>query len=192
MEELPTLKESCKWRECSAIFTVKESLLAHVTKMHIENGETCEWDSCFTNTTSLIDHLTTIHLKIETNTANICRWKSCQDDFPNVIQLTQHVSKDHVGFKKPSYNCYWINCCIGEFKQRPKIMKHLQSHIGYKPYSCTNCPKKFADKYQIEVHNRSHTGERPFSCGGCGKRFRNNHSLSVHNRTHTGIFTLNL
>ena len=67
------------------------------------------------------------------------------------------------------------------------------THIGAKPFACTQCEKTFAQKAHLDKHIKSHlsnsdrhTCEKPFSCDLCGQAFSNKGNLKRHELNHTG------
>ncbi|WAQ86292.1 hypothetical protein PtA15_7A18 [Puccinia triticina] len=139
--------------------------------------------------------------------------------FANTAELTEHISTDHVGSGKSNYTCLWEGCyCITKlklseasnhkqeddaartaandsdnsrktFNQRQKLMRHLQTHTGDKPFECENCGKKFGEMTTLVQHRRTHTNEKPYKCSveGCQKSFALQSALTIHKRTHTGL-----
>ncbi|TIA83560.1 hypothetical protein E3P98_00758 [Wallemia ichthyophaga] len=133
-----------------------------------------------------------------------CDWLNCKQhdvEFGSTEELMTHLSTEHVGSGKAEYSCMWRGCeksgsgsgsssssTRGRvFSSRQKIMRHLQSHTGHRPFECPVCHRFFSEAATLQQHMRKHTREKPYVCDyqGCGKAFAIAGALTIHKRTHT-------
>lgn len=126
--------------------------------------------------------------------AHPCKWKDCGLRFASSALLMSHLSLAHVGSGKAGYTCEWEGCDRAGggdgkgFAQRQKVMRHLQTHTGDRPFVCSVCHKSFSEAMTLTQHMRVHTNERPYACThpGCDKAFALASALTIHLRTHSG------
>ncbi|XP_069612063.1 zinc finger protein 585A-like [Ranitomeya imitator] len=71
-------------------------------------------------------------------------------------------------------------------KSHRRALDHETTHIGEKPYSCSECGKRFKYGLCLFRHQMVHTGEKPVSCSECGKSFTKKSYLVRHQMVHTG------
>ena len=82
------------------------------------------------------------------------------------------------------------------FTRKDNCERHIQTHTGEKPYSCTFCPKKFATKQRCDQHIRTHNEDQNesggnqgesglYGCQLCFKTFQNVDQLRSHELEHT-------
>lgn len=115
-----------------------------------------------------------------------CGWPGCGLVFDDTAALTDHLDKVHVGSGKNQYSCGWEGCdralhgreltlqlplasfrlltshsfapCrTAVFKSKQKIMRHLQSHTGHKPFVCPLCSQTFSEAATLQQHVRRHS-----------------------------------
>ncbi|ORY87140.1 hypothetical protein BCR37DRAFT_376547 [Protomyces lactucae-debilis] len=196
----------CHWNACDLAFFDATQFDQHFWVEHAhqqaqqqqQQSLHCAWNDCAVappNETALFDHVK--HDHVETETHHRCKWlvpdangqcHPCGACLPTVEELSLHISELHVGKRKKSYVCGWQGCERHQrpFTQRQKMMRHLVTHTGDRPFVCPECGYQCSEECVLEQHMRTHTGERPFACTLCGKAFSASTALSVHMRTHTG------
>ena len=124
-----------------------------------------------------------------------CSWlvdgQPCFLCFESAQALDNHIKSDHAG-KDGSYQCLWQDCCKHDpstntsgccnFGNKPKLMRHVHSHTGYKPFPCPypGCDKGFVTKEQLNNHETTHTKSRKYKCDQCGKAFAVKSALTTH------------
>lgn len=125
-----------------------------------------------------------------------CSWmlygQPCFLCFESAEALDNHIKNDHAG-KDGTYRCLWQDCfkqddllstpdAGSNFGNKPKLMRHVHSHTGYKPFPCphTGCGKGFITKEQLKNHETTHTKSRKYQCKHCGKAFAVKSALTTH------------
>lgn len=92
-----------------------------------------------------------------------CNWVGCTQTFSTSAALTEHLSTEHVGRGKASYDCHWTGCTRNGpkhgFSSKQKVLRHLQSHTGHRPFRCEVCGLDFSEAATLQQHMRRHTRE---------------------------------
>jgi hypothetical protein len=92
-----------------------------------------------------------------------CLWPGCNEshlEFQTSGDLMDHLN-EHIGKGKDCYTCEWDGC--GRlFRSRQKVLRHLQSHIGHKPFICPECDQGFGEAAPLAAHMRRHAQESKF------------------------------
>lgn len=110
---------------------------------------------------------------------------SSKTDELNIKLINQSDNLNHKNFK-----CF-IEGCNKVYSKKYRLIIHLRSHEGVKPYKCNHCLKSFLEKANLKVHLRTHTNERPYICDFevCNAAFKTCGQLKDHKIQHTQIRT---
>ncbi|KJX96393.1 hypothetical protein TI39_contig633g00004 [Zymoseptoria brevis] len=114
-----------------------------------------------------------------------CHWTAqgvaCRHKFLDAKQLNDHIKAHHVR-GAGTFLCHWAGCDKGNFPTANKLVRHVHSHTGYKPFPCSSCSQAFVTKDQLEKHLTTHTGAKDFVCTwpGCDRSFAVKHALDGH------------
>jgi len=106
-------------------------------------------------------------------TPPICLWPGCthQTAFSDPSSLMDHLSV-HIGKGKDSYICFWDGCGGPGgrlFQSRQKVLRHLQSHTGHRPFVCEVCEKAFSEATPLAAHMRRHAQESEWHISRIGR-----------------------
>jgi len=91
------------------------------------------------------------------------------------------------GIKK-FHSCHMVGC-TKTYRTTSHLRAHLRSHLGIRPYKCTEpgCSKDFLRSDELTRHVRTHKKERNYPCMLCEKRFLRSDHLSKHVKSHDKV-----
>lgn len=77
--------------------------------------------------------------------------------------------------------------CNREYHQKSKLIAHLRTHIGFKPFICEVCGKAFNYRWNLKSHSWIHNLKKPYKCYllGCDYAFKSSGSLKAHLQNHS-------
>ena len=105
----------------------------------------------------------------------------CEKSFSTNGNLKNHINTIHnhiLPFKCP----YLL--CKNSYSNQSRLLIHIRTHSGFKPYICPICKKSFNEKGNLKTHIGFHSNERPYKCNYCDKSYKTNGHLKDHIETH--------
>lgn len=105
----------------------------------------------------------------------------CGKTFPGLQDLRQHEFYVHKDRTNAQYYCHECGICC---YSKSKLNRHMITHTGEKPYSCTKCDRKFTQKTRLKYHEKAHTD--PYECKECDRKFELHSMYKIHMQKHDG------
>ncbi|KOB70279.1 Uncharacterized protein OBRU01_15568, partial [Operophtera brumata] len=132
--------------------------------------------------------------------------KTCHKKFTNSLKLNKHIKKKH-----PEEHPLACNACDRILTKISNWRRHIDTHIGVRPFTCDCCLKTFPEKGTLKRHMKIHNSvtlgnnDKPietgfhFVCVTCGqgfellssKRHLQGHVLRVHTDKSDNITSTN-
>ncbi|EJD73485.1 hypothetical protein LOAG_19096, partial [Loa loa] len=81
--------------------------------------------------------------------------------------VKRKITGEPIG-KKPKRKKSQCTVCQ---KKATNMRRHMRTHTGEKPYSCSICKRSFSRLHHVEEHMKTHTRKKPYSCPTCDKSF---------------------
>ncbi|KAJ3192091.1 hypothetical protein HK101_007067 [Irineochytrium annulatum] len=168
---------ACLEDGCGKAFKKPAHLKQHMMSHSDERPYKCAMEGCpktYKRPSHLAIHALTHAATEEDRKPFVCTHEDCGKSFSNQHHLNRH-EKAHE-FDDSPYACI-IPSCLGRFKKKSQLRKHLCIHSGTLPYPCPSdgCTKSFRAPSELKSHIASaHASEPRHSCGhdGCeGRRF---------------------
>jgi len=103
--------------------------------------------------------------------------KGMRPDMAQLNMAFQH-SIQQKQLKKAKNMCGY---CGKVFQNNSRLERHIRSHTGERPFSCTLCGDRFKQKCHLTVHMKRHH----FKCPICAQQFPQKEALIEHVATHT-------
>ncbi|GAB0100981.1 hypothetical protein DMENIID0001_170970 [Sergentomyia squamirostris] len=79
-----------------------------------------------------------------------------------------------------------VTCCDLIFKERQRLLEHIQHHENPSSLQCETCGKKCKSKKTLDSHKTTHIppDQRPFKCDQCPKSFMKISVFKEHQNIH--------
>uniref|UniRef100_A0A8C4Q5L0 Zinc finger and BTB domain containing 46 n=2 Tax=Eptatretus burgeri TaxID=7764 RepID=A0A8C4Q5L0_EPTBU len=75
-----------------------------------------------------------------------------------------------------------LQCSVCNFVavRRYKMVRHIRTHTGERPFPCDTCHKRFIRREHLQRHMLVHTRQHSFVCRRCGQLFALSSSVGIH------------
>ena len=167
---------------CPKVYYAKRQLKKHMRMVHEGQDEivTCHICGKSVKKSSMGSHVKLVH--IDETEKVMC--PLCEREFKRQSYLDDHLREVHGSGQTETFPCPWPNC-DKTFVRKRTMKGHYNTHIDYRPFSCTMCSNKFRKKSHLQNHLNWHNGVRPHQCQLCSKSFLTKGNLTKHLATHT-------
>uniref|UniRef100_UPI00358FDF17 transcription factor IIIA-like n=1 Tax=Myxine glutinosa TaxID=7769 RepID=UPI00358FDF17 len=147
----------CSFENCSACFTSKKLLDAHLYKHTGKKPFLCDVPGCGKGFTRK-SHLQRHQFSHTGERPFRCSHEGCLNTFTQKASMKKHIQRIHENVQMV-YKCNYENCTRA-FKKHTQLKVHLCEHTNELPYQCKyeECGKRFRLSHQVKRHEKTHKG----------------------------------
>lgn len=102
-----------------------------------------------------------------------------EEEVAEVVR-TEEVTTVDEDSHEPVYKCAFCD----QFHTKSELKKHIQKHVGDRPYHCDHCSKTFSGRGPLQSHLRIHNRPSTVKCSVCNEALRDKTALSAHMKIH--------
>jgi len=162
---------------CDFNASTKCLLKKHVKEKHLESGIQCHICAKLFKSKSYFNvHLRDVHKVIDSKTfqCGLCGVMCNRQS-----NLAKHMKDQHTGQVEP-LKCQF---CGKMFRTKRDLVVHGKIHKE-RVHQCTLCPKKFNSNAKLQRHLDIHLGKKPFECPRCDYKSNQKNNIELHKRRH--------
>ncbi|KAK7095206.1 uncharacterized protein [Littorina saxatilis] len=115
----------------------------------------------------------------------------CGSCFASSVYLRHHLNRCRNG-KPREYVTHHCDSCDKSFKEKRQFDAHMNSHLGVKPFLCSQCGMSYAHASYLRRHQRRCRAGQPrtyvkYHCDECDQSFKEKRQFEGHMNNHRGL-----
>lgn len=121
------------------------------------------------------------------NKAHKCKF--CGQSYNWRSNLSRHILNVHEGIRRAKQKHFKCNVCGLEVYEQGKLIRHMRTHTGERPFKCTfdACGMEFKEPAHLKRHiKHKHSSDRALKCEvpSCPYTAKTSENLILHMKVH--------